>query len=587
MPRFFRTIRLTHWIALVILAFMLLTSISGAITWTKIVDLQQTDADIINRQYPARVALGEAKASESVFGVLAYQLKDAKPDDVPELRSAIREEARRFRNWLTTVQSLCPEASHDVSAVAERFERMRAFLESFPKPGAETPEFQLEYRFSALRDDLEASVTHLSLKFAREARDQIDYAQSVKSIGVRTTLEVFALGFVIFFLGAMIWGYLAIARPMLGLAEAMRRIAGGDHAAEIRHTGRNDEVGEIARAIAVFRDKGLSVQRLERETIETEARAAEALAAERQRVVEVFQQEVLEAISALTSATAELQRNATVMRDIAGATDNRAKSVVAFAQDRRETTDNLFHSSTELTDTISKMNELFVSAGDIARLATGDGRATSKRASELVDAVETIGQIADFIGGVAYQTNLLALNATIEAARCGEAGRGFAVVAGEVKMLAHETSRAAADIAQRIETVKSATDQVVAAIGVTVDRIGRITEMSSQLGLAIDQKDRASQAIARCVAAAGKEAENLTLILQDVGHSTNETQRVAGEILIATDEVSRYSERLLHRSREFCQQIDAAAPTVGQDMALAPSLAAPSPIWAETERLAS
>lgn len=564
MQSYFRGIRLTHRFALVIVAFTILTGISGAIVWTNIVDLQKTDADIINRQYPARVALGEAKASAGVFGVLAYQLKDANKTDLAAIRYAMREETRRFRNWLTTVGASSPEKAHDIRAVSLRFDRMRKFLDGFPTLGAETPQFQLEYRFAALRDDLEASLTHLSLELGREAKDRIEYAQNVKSAGVRKTLEIFALGFVVFFVGTVVWASLAIARPMLRLADAIRGIAGGDFRTEISYTGRRDEVGEVARAMLVFRDKGLSVQRLEQETAATEARAAVALASERRRVVKAFQQEVIEAIDAVSSAATELQRNATVMHDIAWSTDDRTKKVVAFSQERIATTENLSASSAMLATTIGKMNELFVMAGEIATLATGDGKATSRRAMELVEAVETIAQIADFIGSVADQTNLLALNATIEAARCGEAGRGFAVVASEVKVLAHETARAAADIAQRIETVKSATDQVVAAIGVTVNRIGRIADMSNQLGDAMDHKDRASRDIARCVGAAADEAQNLSVVLTEVGRSTSETQRIATEILSATDEVSLQSERLFRRSQEFCQKIGAASgPAIG------------------------
>ena len=569
-----RGIRLTHRFALVIIAFTILTGISGAIVWTNVVDLQKTDADIINRQYPARVALGEAKASEGAFGVLAYQLKDATKGgdaaktDVAGIRYSIREESRRFRNWLHTVKVLCPEKARDILAITLRFDRMLAFLDAFPKPGAETPDFQLEYRFSAIRDDLEASLTHLSLELGREATDKIAYAQNVKSAGVRQTLVIFAIGFVAFFAGAVAWASLAIARPMLRLADTIRRIAGGAFDTEIRYITRRDEVGEVARAMLVFRDKGLSVQRLEKETAATEARAAAALAHERRRMVEAFQQEVMEAIGALSSAATELQRNAAIMHDIAWSTDDRTKQVVTFSQERIATTENLSTSSSMLAATIGKMNELFLSAGEIAALATGDGKATSRRANELTEAVETIGQIADFIGGVAYQTNLLALNATIEAARCGEAGRGFAVVASEVKALAHETSRAAADIAQRIETVKAATNHVVAAIGVTVNRIGRIADMSNQLGNVMDQKDRASRDIARCVGAAADEAQNLSVVLAEVGRATSETQRIATEILAATDEVSLQSERLFSRSREFCQKIGAETELAPADHAL-------------------
>ena len=79
-----------------------------------------------------------------------------------------------------------------------------------------------------------------------------------------------------------------------------------------------------------------------------------------------------------------------------------------------------------------------------------------RRTAEVVADRAVYGQIADeaksfvtalgAISSIAGQTRMLALNATIEAARAGEAGRGFAVVAGEIRGLADEAARTAADI---------------------------------------------------------------------------------------------------------------------------------------------
>jgi methyl-accepting chemotaxis protein len=201
------------------------------------------------------------------------------------------------------------------------------------------------------------------------------------------------------------------------------------------------------------------------------------------------------------------------------------------------------------------MNDQLLEAARIAMSAVADSRSTSQSAHALVGAVDSISRVADFIADVSYKINLLALNATIEAARCGEMGRGFAVVAGEVKLLARATSNAAADIAQQLSAVKSATDQVVQAIDVTVDGIGQIGQMAGALEAAHTQKESATRNIMGCVNSVVSNAQHVSSVIHDVSQSTGETQRVAEVMLAATLELSEQAERLLTRSYEFCEKI--------------------------------
>jgi methyl-accepting chemotaxis protein len=84
------------------------------------------------------------------------------------------------------------------------------------------------------------------------------------------------------------------------------------------------------------------------------------------------------------------------------------------------------------------------------------------RVQNMATEVRSLTPMIKVITSIAQQTSLLALNAEIEAARAGSAGRGFAVVAYEVRKLSVSSTKAAADIAAKINATCERVDREMA-----------------------------------------------------------------------------------------------------------------------------
>lgn len=107
---------------------------------------------------------------------------------------------------------------------------------------------------------------------------------------------------------------------------------------------------------------------------------------------------------------------------------------------------NEAHQGTREASAVAAENRATVE--DALKRLTEARRYAAQSAERVTELASTMAQVTGFVGVIrelAVQTNLLALNAAIEAARAGHEGRGFAVVAAEVRALADESGRAAAD----------------------------------------------------------------------------------------------------------------------------------------------
>ena len=291
----------------------------------------------------------------------------------------------------------------------------------------------------------------------------------------------------------------SITQPIRLIETAMDRLASGDHTVVVPGIARKDEIGDMAKAVAVFKDNAITMVRMQQEQ---EAIRAEAEAVNHARMLALadhFEQAVKSVADAVNTNAQAIKATALrmVRRDRAG--DSRSLSVAEAAERSRNTVAAVAEAAIELTGSVEEIACHVATTSEVVRLAVNELERTNAQVSGLSQVASNIDRVVNLIGDIAGRTNMLALNATIEAQRAGEAGRGFAVVADEVKHLAQKTADSTREIAEQISAIQSATADTVAAIGDVGEAIRRMDDIAAQVANAVHRQSEVTSKISRCV----------------------------------------------------------------------------------------
>jgi methyl-accepting chemotaxis protein len=316
-----------------------------------------------------------------------------------------------------------------------------------------------------------------------------------------------------------------IAGPVAAMTAAMRRLASGDNGVAIPATGRKDEIGEMASAVATFKEAALEKINLEtaatrqRQATEAERAAVADEKAEMERTDTIAIGALNEALDRLaggdlthritvpfepkaeslkTNFNTAADRMQDTMKAIAAATGGVSSGSDEIASASDDLSRRTEQQAASLEETAAALDEITATvrktaagakeASSVVAAARGDAEKSGKIVSQAVSAmteIETsssqVSQIIGVIDEIAFQTNLLALNAGVEAARAGDAGRGFAVVAQEVRALAQRSADAAKEIKTLISTSTQQVEAGVNLVGQTGEALQRIVEQVASI----------------------------------------------------------------------------------------------------------
>ncbi|NNH31817.1 methyl-accepting chemotaxis protein [Rhizobium sp. SEMIA 4085] len=324
--------------------------------------------------------------------------------------------------------------------------------------------------------------------------------------------------------------------PISAMRDYMAILAGGDYSKDVPFSRRADEIGEMARAVPVFRESAEERNNIRaRQDAERQAQAQRdaALAAAnadeeaiREGVIaslsrglerlsggdltvqlsepfdaayEKLREQFNSSVRTLCEAMKEISIVTNVVRSGSGEIASSTNDLARRTEHQAASLEQAASALDQITVTV-KNSSVRAKEANVMMTATKESASYSAtvvhEAVAAMEEIETssaqIGEIINVIDEIAFQTNLLALNAGVEAARAGEAGKGFAVVAQEVRDLASRSANLAKEIKQLIETSSSQVSAGVALVNRTGEALGNIDQQVLKVTALIESIVRSS-----------------------------------------------------------------------------------------------
>jgi signal transduction histidine kinase len=271
---------------LVFLFLFLLVIVLGTESLRSLSYVNDASAQIRIRWLPSTRALGDLNNLTTDFP--AVEVAMLHPANAGELASSLRQIADLDRG-VAAAQRAYEKIHHDAveDDLYRRFEAQWSWYRSIAAHGRNVSSGTAAPAVSTAREQASKSaydaasrtlglLTDRNVASAREASERSDlvYAQGRRRIAFAIILAGLLVA------SAMVHVTRSISAPLVELAERMHRLAASETSIEVRGTRRHDEIGEMARAVVVFRNNAIDLAQNRHALAQQATMLQEKLAAE-------------------------------------------------------------------------------------------------------------------------------------------------------------------------------------------------------------------------------------------------------------------------------------------------------------------
>jgi methyl-accepting chemotaxis protein len=301
----------------------------------------------------------------------------------------------------------------------------------------------------------------------------------------------------------------SVTRPILALTGVMNRLAHGDLQVTIPGEDRRDEIGDMARAVDVFKQNAVERGRLEAEQTTLKQQAEAARRATMMQLADHFEASVLRVVEAVSSAAVEMESSAAVLSGSAEEASRQATAVAVAAEQASTNVNTVAGATEELSSSIQEISRQVSSSTRIAAQAVDDANRTDALMQELAVAARQIGEVID-------------------------------------------------SIQAKVREIQGATGAAVDAIRGIGGTIGHINEIAAAVAAAVEEQNAATRDIAGNVHQAAAGTQEVTANIAGVTQASSETGSAAGLVLQSAGGLSRDAETLRNEVARFLAEVRSA-----------------------------
>lgn len=540
--------------------------LSIAANWFCLQRLDQLEAlnAVVTRHFaPARLALAEAKAAIESFGIATYKVYSA--TDAGQARESADDMEGQYNAALRALNNVLaddPAAADDLRRIFDKLALAHTIAADVTRAVKKDERYEAErlvnFKFDPARDDVTGHMDRLINILGARARST-EAAVAERSAWIyRTTIAILSAGTAAALIGAFLLTKFSVTQPLRLMARAMTLMAAGDLAVPVGGHRRGDEIGAMARAVAVFRNNAMALRDAERARAAEREKAAAEKSAALEAVAAAFERDILAIAASIGHAATELEAFARDMTATLDESHRHAREAAVAAEGTTAGAAGVAAAIEELSVSIAAIGAQVASAAGVVEEATRCTDSAVANTSALVTTVKDIDQVVTLITAIARQTNLLALNAAIEANRAGEAGRGFAVVAQEVKALSAQTTKALAEIKDKTLSVGHVIEIVQSANAAMAQSMVQVSTISAAISDAVRRQNFVARKIADTVDGAAARTGEVSDSIADVSELVHRSGRGADHVLAAAAELSRQAAALTYDAGVFVSRVRAA-----------------------------